>query len=147
MDYRKLTAPCGIDCFNCPLYKDNVNPALQERIGTAMKIDPGAVHCGGCRETGCFMLPGGCDTKACADKKNVEFCFECDAFPCAKLQPIAEGAATYPHNFKLYNLCRIEKVGLDTWAEEAADIRRRYFKGKFAIGKGGEAESGTREDR
>jgi hypothetical protein len=38
---------------------------------------------------------------------------------------------------KVYNLCRIKKVGLEKWAnEEAGQIRKRYFKGKFVVGKG-----------
>jgi hypothetical protein len=37
---------------------------------------------------------------------------------------------------KMYNLCRIKKVGLDPWIEEAGEIRKKYFKGKFVVGKG-----------
>jgi hypothetical protein len=46
-------------------------------------------------------------------------------------------AGRYPHNIKLYNLCRIKKVGLDSWIEnEAGQIRKKYFTGKFIMGKG-----------
>jgi hypothetical protein len=38
---------------------------------------------------------------------------------------------------KLYNLCRIKKVGLERWIdEEACEIRNKYFKGQFVVGKG-----------
>jgi hypothetical protein len=37
---------------------------------------------------------------------------------------------------KLYNLLRIKAVGLEEWAKEAPDIRKRYYKGKFVIGLG-----------
>ena len=23
MDYKQMTAPCGLDCFNCPMYLAN----------------------------------------------------------------------------------------------------------------------------
>ncbi len=37
----------------------------------------------------------------------------------------------------LYNLCRIKKVGLDRWIEEdAGDMRKKYFTGKFVMGRG-----------
>jgi len=38
---------------------------------------------------------------------------------------------------KVYNLCRIKAVGVEQWAAaEAAEIRQRYFKGKFVVGVG-----------
>jgi hypothetical protein len=52
------------------------------------------------------------------------------------LCPSAESALRYPHNLKLYNLCRIKLLGPEKWAEEAAANRIRYFKGKFVVGKG-----------
>jgi hypothetical protein len=37
----------------------------------------------------------------------------------------------------LYNLCWIKKIGLERWIEEeAGQIRKKYFTGKFVIGKG-----------
>jgi hypothetical protein len=29
MDYRKLAAPCGIDCFNGELFEDNITEEMQ----------------------------------------------------------------------------------------------------------------------
>ena len=46
------------------------------------------------------------------------------------------GEATYPHNMKVYNLCRIKAVGIDKWIEESVQIRKKYFTGKFVVGKG-----------
>jgi hypothetical protein len=67
----------------------------------------------------------------------VAFCSECNEFPCVLLAPIADQAARFPHNMKLYNLCRIKKVGLERWIEEEAEqIRKKYFTGKFVVGKG-----------
>jgi hypothetical protein len=38
---------------------------------------------------------------------------------------------------KLFNLCRIQKVGIDRWIEEeAGDIRKKYFTSKFVVGRG-----------
>jgi hypothetical protein len=49
---------------------------------------------------------------------------------------VADLAAIRPHNLKVYNLCRIKKIGLDRWIEEAGQIRKNYFTGKFVMGKG-----------
>jgi len=51
--------------------------------------------------------------------------------------PMADEAARYPHNIKVYNLCRIKAIGIEEWARnEAQIIRDRYFKGRFQIGAG-----------
>jgi len=64
-------------------------------------------------------------------------CCDCDDFPCPLLAPTADKAAQFPHNMKVYNLCRIKKVGIERWIEEeAGEIRNKYFKGKFMVGRG-----------
>jgi hypothetical protein len=69
--------------------------------------------------------------------KKVTLCCDCDEFPCAFLDPTTDQAALYPYNMKVLNLCRIKKVGLENSIEkEAGNIRSRYFKGKFVVGKG-----------
>ena len=66
----------------------------------------------------------------------MEFCGDCADFPCPKLAPVADGADRFPHNLKLYNLCRIKAVGFERWAAEAADNSCRYSMGRFDAGKG-----------
>jgi hypothetical protein len=137
MDYRKLTAPCGIDCFNCEMFKENITPEMQKLIGGYKKADPSTIGYRGCRESGCLVIPGECETKACISEKKVEFCFECSEFPCRRLQPCLDGAERYPQNFKLFNLCRIQAAGLEQWASgEAGEIRKRYRSGKLQVGNG-----------
>jgi hypothetical protein len=44
------------------------------------------------------------------------------------------GPSRFPHNYKLYNLLRIKKVGLEKWAaQEASAIRDNYFTGEHPI--------------
>jgi hypothetical protein len=44
-----------------------------------------------------------------------------------KLQPFADRANVWPHNLKIYNLCRIKKMGLEKWAvEKAAEVWSDY---------------------
>jgi hypothetical protein len=49
---------------------------------------------------------------------------------------MAEGADRYPHNLKVYNLTAIKNRGIEAWAAEIKEIRKKYFKGKFKIGAG-----------
>lgn len=137
-DKKKLIAPCGLDCFNCELYEKNLTDEFANAISQKLGVPAEAISCKGCRQQDGkhFHIPNGCATLDCATAKGMELCSDCGEFPCAMLAPLAGGAARYPHNFKLYNLCRIKKVGVDKWIEEAGDIRKRYFTMEFVVGKG-----------
>ncbi len=134
---NELTAPCGLDCFNCFLFEENITEEIISKMTEKLNLSKEEIVCKGCRQQGgCSFLSTECATLKCVHEKEVEFCFECDSFPCEKLQPVADCADKYPHNFKLYNLCRIKNIGLDKWFDEAADIRKKYFMGKFVVGMG-----------
>jgi hypothetical protein len=140
MDKRKLTAPCGLDCFNCEIYESNLTKDLADFIHKKMGIPIKDIPCKGCRQQDgkhYHLPPEGCATLDCAKEKGVEFCCDCQEFPCSFLAPLADGAERFPHNMKLFNLCRIQKVGIDRWIEEeAGDIRKKYFTSKFVVGRG-----------
>jgi hypothetical protein len=43
-------------------------------------------------------------------------------------------ASQVPHNTKVFNLCLIKKMGLESWAEtKAKNVKSTYFKGKFKL--------------
>ncbi len=135
---RHLTAPCGLDCFNCELYEGNITEDMKQQFAAKIQKDPEEVACKGCRQQqGCRHLGQPCETLRCVVDKGLEFCFECEEFPCVILQPAKDGADRFPHNFKVFNLCRIKAVGVEKWADEEAKlIRRRYYAGKFIPGTG-----------
>jgi hypothetical protein len=135
---RRLSAPCGLDCFNCEIYEENITGEMKKQFALKIRKDPEEVPCKGCRlENGCKHLGQPCETLKCIKDKKLEFCFQCEEFPCVKLQPAKDGADRFPHNYKLFNLCRMKAVGVEKWAEEEAKlIRQRYFLGKFIPGTG-----------
>lgn len=127
MDYKQLTSPCGRDCFNCPLFHAQHSPGLQKQLAKRFGIPEESASCTGCRNIKgeCKLLhamgaDGTCRIFSCTKEKNVTFCFECNNFPCEKLEPRADKATVLPHNLKVYNLCKIEKIGLKKWADEVA---------------------------
>lgn len=135
---KELTAPCGLDCFNCIVYEKNITGSIRIRVSRSLNIPESRVDCKGCREqNGRVLKNDSCATLECVKEKGVDYCFECGDFPCPKLASVADMADSYPHNLKLYNLCRMKKVGVEAWAEhDAAEIRKRYFKGKLVPGVG-----------
>ncbi|HAK60811.1 MAG TPA: hypothetical protein DCO77_10580 [Nitrospiraceae bacterium] len=139
-DKKALTAPCGLDCFNCDIYEDNLTNDLAELISKKTGAHMEEIACKGCRQQDgkhFHLSSEGCATLNCAKANGLEMCCDCTDFPCVFLAPTADEAARYPHNMKVYNLCRTKKVGLDRWIEEeAGQIRKKYFTGKFVVGRG-----------
>ena len=136
MDKKILTAPCGLDCFNCPVFEGNITDEIRKSIAPYLRMPPEEAACKGCKpENGRRRFNLHCATWECAQKKGVAFCHECSEFPCGLLAPSKKGVE-YPHNMKVYNLCRIKLIGLDAWIEEASEIRERYYSGDFVVGQG-----------
>lgn len=131
-----LIAPCGIDCVNCDLYRPNGRREAWERAAAKLGKQPEEAACDGCRKNdGCSFFRN-CATLACSRERKLDFCSDCLDFPCRKLQPLAEGASFYPHNYKIYNLSVIKARGTEALLAEAPVIRRLYYAGKFRIGAG-----------
>ena len=144
MNYKRLTAPCGIACFNCPVCVDK--PSLKTAVMSGLvklmlfkKLDFKKRNsvCRGCRdeEGKCravgFTEP--CKIYACSTKKGVEFCFQCAEFPCDHLQPY-RNKSQLPHNTKMYNLCLIKKMGVEEWAQtKATEVAEKYNRGRLNL--------------
>lgn len=138
MDYHRLTAPCGIDCFNCPVHLANGNKQLRKNVAELLDVPLEQAVCSGCRnEQGtiaCLDMTEPCPVYKCVKKKNLDFCYECTDFPCDHLHPYADKAGERPHNTKVFNLCLIKKMGLESWARsKAGKVRSVYFNEKFKL--------------
>ena len=138
MDYKQMTAPCGLDCFNCPIYLANENEELRTAISKNMGIPYEKAFCIGCRnENGTIPflnMTEPCNVYKCIEKKGIDFCCDCSDFPCDHLHPYADMASQRPHNTKVFNLCLIKRMGLEAWAEtRAKSVKDTYFKGKLKL--------------
>jgi hypothetical protein len=138
VNYEAMTAPCGLDCFNCLMYLANENEELRAKISKNMGIPFERAVCQGCRGEGGrpdFMnWSEPCNVYRCITRRGLDFCSECSDFPCDHLHPYADRASEVPHNTKVFNLCLIRKLGLESWAmTKARDVKHTYFKGKFKL--------------
>ena len=141
MERQKLlnaVAPCGLDCMDCPIHERNITEELTAQFSSAYGCNPEKVACHGCRSDNRSVLyPAECSTLDCSRERRVDFCFECGDFPCEKLHPASDMADKLPHNLKVYNSCRMKKIGVERWLEEDAEqSAAKYYKGKMIIGKG-----------
>ena len=138
MDYFRMTAPCGIDCFNCPLYLASDDDKLRSNVAKMLNVSAEQAVCAGCRnENGtiaCLNMNEPCQVYKCIQEKDIKFCYECTDFPCDHLHPYADKAGERPHNTKVFNLCLIKKMGLESWAQsKAKKVRSVYFSEKFKL--------------
>jgi len=138
MDYKQMTAPCGLDCFNCPMFLAGKNKKLRATISKNMGIPLEQATCLGCRnEKGApafLNMTEPCNVYQCIDRKGNNSCCYCFDFPCDHLHPYADRASQVPHNTKVFNLCLIKKMGLESWAEtKAKSVKDTYFQGKWKL--------------
>ena len=136
-----LTGPCGIYCGACECHTAKDDPKLLAYL-ISKGIPEEKLPCMGCRkmEGECPVITGRCATYECVKQKNVQFCFECDCFPCEMLNPASDRANVLPHNLKVFNLCMIERHGLEALVKYYPDIKKKYYTGKMVVGKGPQTE-------
>lgn len=97
-----LTAACGLNCTECDIRRATDNPELALRIADwfkahqATEIKPQDVHCLGCKgdrsqhwSADCWIL------ECCIDRKGLQFCYQCQDFPCGKLSEWAKEDKRY----------------------------------------------------
>ena len=147
MDFKRLTAPCGLDCFNCHFYLANESSEAMktlEKLSEEHNVPVEVMLCRGCRDHDgriplqkhVFGEEHRCAAYECSKEKGVEFCGDCNEFPCDNLHPYADRAGDLPHNMKVFNLCLINKLGLEKWAEsKASEVRNDYFNKPWTLAK------------
>ncbi len=108
---KSRLAPCGLHCGKCFAFNDGdikqKSTQLKKSLGnfdvyaerfTELLDEPvfvkyGAfkdmlyhfseVNCKGCRKENCKLFKE-CKVRGCSDEKGVDFCFQCEEFPCNK---------------------------------------------------------------
>ncbi|MCP4117523.1 MAG: DUF3795 domain-containing protein [Desulfobacteraceae bacterium] len=136
MNYEQMTAPCGLDCFNCIVYLANENQKMRSMVSQHLGVPMEQAVCKGCRneDEKCAVIPMECNVYPCTKKKGIKFFYDCSDFPCDHLHPYADQATNLPHNTKIFNLCLIKKLGLETWAKDKAkSVKDVHFSGKWKL--------------
>lgn len=108
-DIVKRLAPCGLDCSRCADYESGEIRQLSLKLGqllnnygrvAKMKADNNHIFgnyqhfeeilasfsrasCSGCRGNN-VLCPIECRAKACHREKGVDFCFQCNEYPCGQ---------------------------------------------------------------
>lgn len=109
MGEKNLAAPCGIYCGACRQYLLTKKGLLEAR---GYKQE-----CKGCRirNKNCAFIRRDCPALR---KKELEYCYECENFPCQNLQKIDR---LYQERYSvnmIENLKRIEEFSVEKWLKE-----------------------------
>jgi hypothetical protein len=142
-DILDILAPCGLNCRKCLAYSEGEirthSIDLQKLLGSfdryaerfslflpVFKNYPffkellayfTQADCNGCRKGAC-KYPN-CGVIACYQQKGVDFCFQCDEFPCEKtnFDPDLKRRWIQMNN-------RMKEVGVETYYQETKDLPR-----------------------
>jgi len=142
-DIIKLLAPCGLNCGKCQAFRegDIRKNALElkrllgsfdtyaERFSAFLPVFRNypafrellnhfsEANCKGCRQGDC-KYPN-CGVPACYKDQGVDFCFQCQEFPCDK--------TNFDPNLKqrwISMNTRMKEVGVEAFFEETKDLPR-----------------------
>ena len=104
----ELIAPCGMDCSVCSSFL-----ALEHDIKSKGVKMP---YCKGCRprDKKCAFLKKRCENLL---NQEIEFCYECQEFPCNNLKHIDKRYKTLYHMSLIDNLRSVKAQGLDKFLE------------------------------
>jgi len=109
---EKLIAPCGMNCGICSGYL-----AVKYDVKSKGIKMP---YCIGCRprDKECSFLKKRCDLLLLG---QVQYCYECDDFPCVRLKSIDKRYRTHYRMSMIDNLEFIEENGIINFLEQEAE--------------------------
>ncbi|MCK4257068.1 DUF3795 domain-containing protein, partial [candidate division WOR-3 bacterium] len=99
---NQMIAACGLNCSKCDVHQASNDPKTSEKIANWFKRERDIevkiedIKCMGCKgdrtkhwSPDCWIL------ECCIDKKGLEFCCQCEDFPCERLKEWAKGSKKY----------------------------------------------------
>jgi hypothetical protein len=119
---KKLAAVCGLYCEACTLYiATTEDPERLKILSERFQLSEEEMTCYGCRAEKRGPYCQTCRMFSCAVERGIDFCSECDEYPCDDLK---EFQSQMPHRNELWNdLERIKEIGYKNWMQE---VRKNY---------------------
>ena len=94
-------AACGLNCGLCPRY-----------------YTEGPSRCPGCAGEGFSDVHPTCGILSCCQRKNIEYCFLCDEFPCEKYDRWGDADSFITHRNYLSDMEKAKRIGMDNYKAE-----------------------------
>jgi hypothetical protein len=114
---KKLAAVCGLYCEACTLFiATTEDPARLKGFSERFQLSEEDMKCYGCRADKRGPYCQTCKMFACASERGIDFCIECEEYPC---QDLKQFQSEMPHRRELWDdLERIKAVGYEDWLKE-----------------------------
>jgi hypothetical protein len=105
MEYRQRKYPqfsaCGLNCGLCPRY---------HTLGTS--------KCPGCAGDDFLTKHPKCGVLSCSQRKGIEYCYQCDEFPCKKYDGADKSDSFISHLNQFKDLEKAKNIGMDAYSKE-----------------------------
>jgi hypothetical protein len=117
---KRFQAACGLFCPSCTLFIGTTDdPARLDALAKHFNLPLEEVQCEGCRSNRLGFYCRECKMKRCTTEKDIEFCVDCDDYPCEELVRFKEAR---PHRIDIWdNLSRIRDIGYEAWFNDMLD--------------------------
>lgn len=114
--HPELIAPCGINCAVCKRYLAYVNQ---------IPLSKGVIYCKGCRpqDKKCALLKPECRKILKLAEDEVDYCCDCDSFPCEKLSCLDK---KYREKYGISVIDNLEQIRTQGLADFLEDQMKRY---------------------
>ena len=99
-DYPQFAA-CGLNCGLCPRY-----------------YTEGSSRCPGCAGEGFSEVHPSCGILSCSQHKGLEYCFECEEFPCKKFDKWGDTDSFITHRNYLADMVKARENGIEAYKTE-----------------------------
>jgi len=96
-----LFSACGLNCGLCPRYYTD-----------------GPSRCPGCGGEGFLETHCTCSILPCCERKNIEYCFDCDEFPCKKYDGADSSDSFITHKNQFKDLEKAKQMGIEAYMKE-----------------------------
>jgi len=115
---------CGLNCAQCDIYdaghgdkkkRDEIVEWFRKERNETIK--PGQVRCDGCRGPFDRHWSPDCKMMLCARTRELQYCFECESFPCRLLEEFAADGMEH-HKRAVERSKRMKEIGLKAWMAE-----------------------------
>ena len=105
MEYKQrdypMLAVCGLNCGLCPRFYTN-----------------GRSRCPGCSGEGFSQKHLTCSILSCCQRKELDYCFSCDEYPCIKYDGADSKDSFITHKNQLTYFCRVQQIGIEAYKAE-----------------------------
>ena len=96
-----LLSACGLNCGLCPRYHTI-----------------GASKCPGCGGEGFYEVRPSCGVLSCCRRRTIEYCYECEEYPCKKYDDAGVRDSFITHRNRLKDFEKIKNHGLAAYQSE-----------------------------